>query len=149
MKKLILVRGLPGSGKTHWANSKCLCTDTAATVSADDFYSTNGVYRFDGAFLSAAHDYCKAKTHALLKDPTIERVYVHNTFSTKREVAPYVALAVDLGVCLEVYVMSGSVAECHSRNVHGVPRGTVIRMAERWQSIPTLDRYVPRSENGF
>lgn len=58
--QLILIRGLPGSGKTTMA--KTLYPDHVL-CEADQFFETDKGYIFDGSKIKEAHAYCfnKAK----------------------------------------------------------------------------------------
>ena len=52
MKKLILVRGCSGSGKTTFAGLL-----SEYVISADDYFTKNGEYKFDATKLHFAHQY--------------------------------------------------------------------------------------------
>ena len=61
MKQVFILRGLPGSGKSHYAQSLCdemVNGDEGQFVicSTDDFFISDGQYRFDKAKLSEYHN---------------------------------------------------------------------------------------------
>ena len=58
MSTLILVRGLPGSGKTTLAIKLAAAYPGAACLSADNYFTDalTGEYRFDSAQLEQAHE---------------------------------------------------------------------------------------------
>lgn len=59
MATLIILRGIPGSGKSTYAASyKQTHPGTWVIVSADSFFIVNGKYNFDPKMLQAAHDCC-------------------------------------------------------------------------------------------
>jgi hypothetical protein len=124
---LVLVRGLPGSGKSTWSTKQ-----GAPVISADDWFthrSRDGLvaYLFDPAQLPQAHADCLARAKAGLA--LGQEVYVANTFTQAWELAPYLALDPDakVFVCPPVPGRLG---------VHGVPQETWDRMAARWEDHP-------------
>jgi len=64
MRKLIIMRGLPGSGKSYTA--KRLAKDKGTVVSADDYFMVNGKYVFNRDETYIAHAQCQAKTARLM-----------------------------------------------------------------------------------
>ena len=53
MKQLILLRGLPGSGKSTFAKSL-----GGIHIEADQYFMQDGEYKFDASQLKHAHNYC-------------------------------------------------------------------------------------------
>lgn len=98
---MIIMRGLPGAGKSYTAQTIRNYADDhceVISVSADDyFYNDRGDYRFDPSKLPQAHGECFRKavswaTATVL--PTRSRlIVVDNTNISAWEVAPYMALA--------------------------------------------------------
>ena len=125
--RLILIRGLPGSGKTTLA--KQLAPDCYHEA---DQYMTDGAgnYQFDPKRLRYAHGMCQKAVEKAMKQRT-EVVVVSNTFVTRWEMAPYLRLAQNYGYEVEVIVATGT-----WQNVHGVPDEAVQRMREKWEDMP-------------
>jgi predicted kinase len=123
MTKLVIIRGLPGSGKTTLAK-----TMTAYVHVETDMYFVNGegVYQFDASRLPQAHDWCHHKCALELEKGN--NVVVSNTFTRLWEFKPYIEMAKKLNCDYEVI-------ECHGnyQNVHGVPEYAVERMRQRWE----------------
>ena len=130
MTDLILIRGLPGSGKTTLTDNL-----NATAVAADDFFtSAFGVYEFDPALLGTAHAYCQHRTLTLLNEGS--NVVVHNTFSCRWEMQPYIEMAQTTGarlVVVDIYDGGCSVAELFERTTHGVPMDAIANMRLRWE----------------
>lgn len=125
IKRLYLVRGLPGSGKTTFASHL-----PAELVEADDFFESKfgwNWYQFDKRFIQEAHDFCRAQTAYMIK----ERIWVAvaNTFTTAKEMKPYFELAQRHGYEIVVYEMMGQF-----ENIHDVPEAKIQQMRNRWES---------------
>ena len=133
MNTLLLIRGLPGAGKSTLARSK----NAAVVFEADQFFLTEtGKYEFDATKLGAAHHQCQNRTYGALSVKGSHVVAVANTFTTHWEMAPYKQMAQALGCKLEVVsVFDGGLtdAELARRNLHGVPVEAITKMRSRWQ----------------
>ena len=126
MNTLTLIRGLPGSGKTHLAS---IITDTMGTfmVEADDyFYDDYGNYVFDPDRLHAAHEWCLRQARFELIENKMD-VVVSNTFTTLREMKEYYLLAKAAGVPLNVITCQGQFG-----SIHNVPESTMDKMRARF-----------------
>lgn len=149
MSQLIIVRGLPGSGKTTFA--KALAQkhfQKAALFAADDFFMEGDTYAFDGARLGEAHGWCQRKTLEALQNST--NVIVHNTFVTSKEFDPYLAMVTQAKVDIRVYnVFDGGLcdAKLSVRGAHGVPIGVIGRMRANFTEAPVTEMHVSISDN--
>lgn len=150
-RSVIILRGLPGSGKTTVAHG---LTDFARArgwsyeiVSADDFFVTTvgesprPEYRFDPRKLGEAHADCMFRFLAAIGDHR-ELVIVDNTNVQKWEFLNYAVAATRLNY--EVYVEScldkraddltvADLKRFAERNMHGVSFETIAAMAARWE----------------
>ena len=124
--KLLLIRGLPGSGKTTLAKqlSKQL---KAKHFEADmSFENENGEYVFDGTKLAQAHEWCFQQTRKWLSKG--KTVIVSNTFVRQWEMKRYVKYCEKKGIEVEVQVCRGEFS-----SVHDVPPATIENMRRQWQ----------------
>lgn len=119
MAKLIVVRGLPGSGKSTYAKSLGF-----AHFEADMHFMQNGEYVFDPSKLGAAHAWCQAAVRESLA-AGIDTV-VSNTFVKKWEAQPYL----DMDADIEVVTITTSFG-----TIHGVPEEAIARMKANWEQF--------------
>jgi tRNA uridine 5-carbamoylmethylation protein Kti12 len=139
MPKLIIIRGIPGSGKTTYAKElqKLLKTDPVH-LEADMFFMKNKEYCFDYKFLGDAHKWCQS-TAAMALFNGID-VIVSNTFIKNKEIKPYYELALRYGAQFEIFNMSGDYG-----SVHGVPEEVIERMKSNFKAI-TAEEYMVHYE---
>ncbi len=124
--KVIILRGLPGAGK-----SSLHLDATTTTVSADHhFTDSDGVYKFVPSELGDAHKECLQDFLKLLQSYDANVVVVDNTNLTAMEIAPYYRLAEVFDYEVEIVTVQCDPAVAFIRNIHGVPEATHKRMAE-------------------
>ena len=129
MKQLILLRGIPGSGKSTFAKSI-----GGVHIEADQFFMMNGKYNFDITKIKLAHKYCQNQTEAWMKTDGTQvnndKIVVSNTFTQEWEMEPYFKLAEKYGYktfSLIVENRHGGV------NEHGVPEDKLEIMKNRFE----------------
>ncbi|CAB4196625.1 AAA domain containing protein [uncultured Caudovirales phage] len=124
--KVIVLSGIPGSGKTTYVKSLLAGNHNLNVVvcSADDHFMVEGEYKFDVTKLGSAHGACLVKfTKAISEStyPQVDYLIVDNTSTTPIECAPYVALALAYNVDVEIVQFSCPPEIGFMRNTHGVP----------------------------
>lgn len=137
--KVTIYSGVPGSGK-----STIIRRDHPGAIvcSADHWYERNGSYLedFNPAELPKAHGACLLKFARALEhgfsvlgatDALTYEIVVDNTNTTAVEIAPYAALALAYGANLEIVTVQCDPEVAAARNSHGVPRASVLAMADR------------------
>jgi len=138
--QIIIMRGLPGSGKTTWIDRHIVAHPGTSFVrcSADHFFEKDGEYLFDSRQLDRAHRMC---FHHFVEACTITRpdfIYVDNTNSTLWEMAPYWQFGRMYGGKVSFEEMNEwDRAKLAKRNLHQVSYSTIRIMAARWEFLPT------------
>lgn len=121
-KKLIILRGLPGSGKSTLQKRDY---PDAVVASADQFFMVDGEYRFNPARLPEAHGTCcRTVIGALQVESPL--IVVDNTAISVVEIAPYVLLAQAYGYDAEIITLCCDPAVAAARNLHGVPVSVIV-----------------------
>ena len=130
MPKLILFRGLPGSGKSTAAKAAVKAGEIDVCYEADDFFVKDGEYIFDPKKLKDAHAWCQRVTEEALKAG--KNVGVANTLLQRWELDQYLIFADDIhDVTVEVRNLTGDYG-----SVHNVPAEILKQMAARMEDIP-------------
>jgi predicted kinase len=132
MKTLILLRGLPGSGKSTFANYMF----SNNIFEADHyFYNEDEKYNFDASKLHLAHKYCQLRVEHAMETNLISggvyfsEIVVSNTSTTEKELEPYLELAKKY----DYQVVSLIVENRHgNKSIHNVSEETLLRMKNRF-----------------
>jgi predicted kinase len=125
MQTLILVRGIPGAGKTTFATE---LLSGAIMVEADMFFSTAQGYHYDPELIGAAHAWCQDTARQALSQ-TERDVVVSNTSTTEKEIKVYKDMADELGIRF----ISIIVENRHSNeSIHNVPQEVIEKMRNRF-----------------
>lgn len=124
---LYLIRGVPGSGKTTFANTLNRYLMVDRVYEADQFFYDAGYYKFDASKLSDAHEQCQRNTRQALSEGL--SVAVSNTSCTSWEVATYEMIAKEL----DVNFVSIIVENRHFHDsIHDVPQEKVEQMKRKF-----------------
>jgi len=130
--ELILLRGLPGSGKTTLAKIilQLRSTDEPEILSADDFFEDKeGDYNFDPTKLKEAHNYCQFRCSERMRQQKA-KIVVANTFTQEWEMDEYFKMAERYNYRVHTVIVENRHG---NENVHGVPEDKLQQMKNRFQ----------------
>jgi predicted kinase len=141
MKKVFILCGIPGSGKSTWAQKMQEECEQVKICSADYYFLKTGEYKFDALKLGEAHGQClKEFVQGILDEVPI--LIVDNTNTRIEEMSPYASLALAYGYELCIVYMRCVVQKAHDRNVHNVSFGSIKAMFERIErTLKLLPKY--------
>jgi predicted kinase len=130
--ELILLRGLPGSGKTTLAKVilQIRESDEPEILSADDFFiNQNGEYIFDSSQLKEAHNYCQFRCSERMRQQK-SKIVVANTFTQEWEMKIYFDMAERYNYRVHTVIVENRHG---NQNIHGVPEDKLQQMKDRFE----------------
>ena len=136
VNKVLILRGISGSGKSTWARKfDQEHPREVLIVSADDYFIQFGEYRFEATQLTRAHSSCLSKYMEALADPeeVCDVLIVDNTNTQLWELSPYVALAQLHDTMFEVVEITCSPLVAASRTTHGVSEEQIQKQHDRFE----------------
>ena len=122
MKTLLILRGLPGAGKSTLASALggIVCT-------ADDYHELNGGFSISN--LKKSHAWCLDKARNAMESGEA-LVIVANTSTGAWEFSGYIAEAAKNGYMVHTVIVENRHG---SKSVHGVPSSKVAEMRQRFE----------------
>uniref|UniRef100_A0A8C3R274 NEDD4-binding protein 2-like 2 n=1 Tax=Cyanoderma ruficeps TaxID=181631 RepID=A0A8C3R274_9PASS len=153
-KLLLILRGLPGSGKSTLSRVLLGQSSDGVVLSTDDYFRQQYGYTYNAAQLGDAHEWNRRRAKQAMeqgKSPVI----IDNTNTQAWEMKPYVEVALEKGYRVEFHEPDTwwkfDPEELEKRNKHGVTREKIAQMLERYEyqvSIPiVMSSVVPPHKN--
>lgn len=121
MRKLTIIRGIPGVGKTTLAQ-KLGCLH----ISTDMWFCRDGNYEFDFGRIQSAHMWCECMVQRAMEMDT-PHIAVANTFKTQKEMATYFRNAAFYKYDVEIIELAKEYG-----SVHNVPEEIMERARSRY-----------------
>ncbi len=143
-KTAFILRGLTGSGKSTVAQRIARIPDYGYVrihSTEDYFYTERGTYRYDSRRAPLFEQF---NFHSFVN--SLEQRYTAICDSTNARLSDYeryVAAAKDHGYWVRIIVMPHpDIAVAAMRGTHGVPRKTLARTLNEWETDPREEKYV-------
>jgi len=140
---LVILRGLPGSGKSSLATRLLNSAKCGVSYSTDDYFMKRGVYSFKADMLGEAHTWNQRRAMAAVKD-RVRLVIIDNTNTMAWEMRPYIELALNNKYKVRILepdtpwkfkpkVLAG-------KNSHKVPKQKIELMMDRYEKNISLEK---------
>lgn len=138
VQEVIITSGIPGAGKSTWVRKNTNPYMTEVFSADNYFFDNNGQYHFDPSKLSEAHSSCLRNfttrllhLNNLAEDSCKITLVVDNTNTSAWEIAPYYSLAQAFSIPVRILRIIANPETAYHRNIHGVQKDKVEKMAER------------------
>ncbi|KAM9031857.1 NEDD4-binding protein 2-like 2 isoform X2 [Sarcophilus harrisii] len=133
---LILLRGLPGSGKTTLSRVLLGQNRGGIVFSTDDYFRHRNGYSYNVRQLGDAHDWNQSRAKKAI-DQGRSPVIIDNTNTQAWEMKPYVEMAIGKGYRVEFHEPETwwkfDPEELEKRNKHGVSREKIAQMLDHYE----------------
>ncbi|ETE68376.1 NEDD4-binding protein 2-like 2, partial [Ophiophagus hannah] len=144
-KRLLILRGLPGSGKTTLSHILRGQSCNGIVFSTDDyFHQISGCWSYNVSQLGAAHEWNQNRAKEAM-DLGRSPIIIDNTNTQAWEMKPYVKAALEKGYHVEFHEPDTwwkfNPEELEKRNKHGVSHEKIVQMLERYEyqiSVPIV-----------
>ncbi|XP_021944234.1 uncharacterized protein LOC110842742 isoform X1 [Folsomia candida] len=139
VKNVVILRGVPGCGKSTVAKALLATTRKGTICSADDFFTdAKGKYVFNPQRLSEAHETCQKKCKKLM-EKGISPVIIDNTNTRRFELEVYVKMAIENNYYITIFEPEtewrNNARILVQKTVHQVPRNKIEQMVDRFEQI--------------
>ncbi|KGL85262.1 NEDD4-binding protein 2-like 2 [Tinamus guttatus] len=143
-KLLLILRGLPGSGKSTLSRLLLSQDCDGIILSTDDYFHQQDGYTYNATHLGDAHDWNQKRAKQAMEEGK-SLIIIDNTNTQAWEMKPYVETALEKGYRVEFREPDTwwkfNPEELEKRNKHGVSREKIAQMLERYEyqiSIPIV-----------
>ncbi|XP_030056229.1 NEDD4-binding protein 2-like 2 isoform X2 [Microcaecilia unicolor] len=140
-KLLILLRGVPGSGKTTLAHLLLDKNPDGTVLSTDDYFDQKDGYTYDVNLLGDAHEWNQDRAKKAM-DEEISPIIIDNTNTQRWEMKPYVEMAIEKGYRVQFHEPDTwwklDAVELEKKNKHGVPHEKIAQMLDRYDHYVSI-----------
>jgi len=133
MKRVIVLQGVSGSGKTHFAKEllHTHATDHPRVISSDDYFTDSNGYKFDPSKLGLAHAWCFRSFVLALQGTADDFIIVDNSNASAEELSPYMLACAAFFAKATIVRVDCDLEVAAKRTTHNVPTNAISRQAAR------------------
>lgn len=136
---MIILRGIPGSGKSTLCKKIKDCWPYYSFSTDNYWIRPDGFYDFNGKLLTQAHSW---NLECVKNHTNSNYIIVDNVNSQLKEFREYIDLAVYKKIPIQFAEPNTpwkfDVEECSKRNTHSVPKETIQRILDRWETTDEI-----------
>ncbi|XP_029501770.1 NEDD4-binding protein 2-like 1 [Oncorhynchus nerka] len=137
-REIIILRGLPGSGKTTVARNILEMYGSGEAFSTDDYFRVDGkMVGFRDTSLNKAHVWNRNRVLQAIKNK-VHPIVIDNTNLQKWEVWPYVRMAFRRGYWIEFQDLPVLPLEILNRRCPKIPMEVLERMNEGYEPVKKI-----------
>jgi predicted kinase len=139
---VIFLRGISGSGKTTLCNSlsHLLGIENVVSISADNYFIKNGIYKFQMSEISEAHRSCIISMEKALESSEFPYIIMDNTHTRLWHLTKAEEIAEKYGAkifYLDIIVPDhADFLVCLKRQCHNVPEEVLLEQWVNWEKNP-------------
>ena len=141
-KNVIFLRGISGSGKTTVSNalSKLLGSEIVVSLSEDNYFMVDGVYKFKSQNVTEAHKNCVHSMELALQSSAIHYIIMDNTHTQLWQLSNAETVAKEYDANL--YYIDINVPDrahfkvCLKRQRHNVSEAALLEQWTNWEENP-------------
>lgn len=141
MPELIIMTGLPGSGKSTRAKEILFETPSSVIISTDDYWTIGQHYCFDQTRIGEAHKWNQWRCEQVMKKEL--NAIVDNTNLTLKDFKPYIDLGIKYKYNIRIEESlsrwKDNVKACYVLNTHNVPWEVMQAMKNRQRTLEQLN----------
>lgn len=144
VRRLIIVRGPPGSGKTPYAEQLATELGNAKVASIDYYFSRYGSYQFNASKIPVAYGYVQGMVEAFMEEQA-PIIIVDGVHPKEYHLKPYVNMADTWGYKVEINYPREAVElynldKCFENSTHKIPRPIISSIITSFQRDIDFER---------
>ncbi len=126
---VILLTGLPGSGKSTWA-AAYPCSGAKLILCPDDHLMVDGVYKWSPGAVSESHRKCMRQFVEHVWHGDLDLLILDSTNTRTEFLSPYIGVAQAFNHNVRVVLIKHNSIDSWKRNTHNVPEDRHIGMEQ-------------------
>lgn len=139
--EIIILTGLPGVGKSTWANAYP-CSGVKVVLCPDDYLLVDGVYTWSRETNTKAHHQCMKEFTKQVWFGNFDLLILDSTNTRTEYITPYMEIGQAFGYDVRVVLIKHDPVESWKRNIHNIDERRHIGMEKNLSFM--LKHWSPR-----